>query len=186
MQRISSLGYEQGMKHFGIPITKASIDKIETSGEAFVLDDDLDNNPIPFQVVEVTDIDQLKEWMGNADSDIDSGILEGRILSPHLGNKANGEDDTTELAEAARQYVFGHSSSVSDYRKRIENAFFPFHVAIGGAKRIVVKAGSPLIIRGNVPKIIVADELVFEGKGARIQSLVHLSMKVKKVTIVAE
>ncbi len=165
----------------GIPSKGDDLKSVVVDGGGVVLWTD-DEASAPFEVSLITtpSLEKVKEWMGSPDVVLRESNL---TSTPPLSTVSADNASVDELALAARHFVYNDSATVAAFTPRIEEAFGPFKVQAASADVITIKAGQTLRITGTTPKTIVANELIFEGAGANIESFVHLSMKVGKVVV---
>ncbi len=108
------------------------------------------------------DVDAYKKWIGFPDP-----------ASPGMTRDLPAEPDLELLA---KEYLFGDSRGLGEFKGLIEERFAPFEAMLVTAGRIELRNGSKLIIRG-FPTILVAEELILEqGSSLVVNIQSHLTI----------
>ena len=147
-----------------------------------VLGDDPTSWPFPVKTVTSESLEQVKSWIGNADSVAKQHNVTLSAETDFASLSAETAD-VDQLAAAARHYVYSDSAAVDHLVPAIEKSLGPFPVQVLAASVISIAPGQTLVFEGSVPKVVTADQLIFEGPGANIESFVNLSMTVNTVIV---
>ncbi len=180
---VASPHIEKELARLGLKAADVLQARIETSGGGLSIA--AADTASPLRPVKVTtrSLSELKAWIGNPDEHFENGRLEAAAPAPAIAKGVTAETELSELIEAARHFVYDHSVPIEGSRTLLEDKLGPFEVLVVAATTIVVKAGHPLVIDGDKPVKLVADELIFEGGTAQIDSFVNLRMDIKNVVI---
>ena len=133
--------------------------------------------------LKTADLNVMKRWIGNGDHLFASGTLMASSAPAHLLELGSDTEDLDALVEAGRRFVFGPSSSVAHLKSAIEKNLGPFELKLLVTKKVVIKAGHPLVFDGGKPATLVADQLIFDGATAQLISYVNLKVDATNVTI---
>jgi len=133
--------------------------------------------------IKTSDLSVMKRWIGNGDHLFANGTLLAGAVPAHLSELGPDTDDTDALAEAGRRFVFGPTDAVAHLKPAIEKNLGPFELRLLVSKKVVIKAGHPLVFDGGHPATLVADQIVFDGATAQLISYVNLKVDATNVTI---
>ncbi len=173
--------FEAQLKAFGLPDSSKIAQVVEFGDDEIVtIGDDTSGCPFTVKTLTTKSLDQMKEWIGNSDETVAQEGIELVSASDIKNLHPNAPED---LAAAARQYVYGRSADVAHLKESIEDILGPFELQVLSGGKIIIKAGQTLKYEGTKPKKVLAQELVFEGPGANIESFVNLTMKITSVEV---
>ena len=154
----------------------------DLSGDRVVIGDDPADLPFTAHIVKSRSLKEIKSWIGNSDDTVRAHNI-AMPMQKDLASIDPSQADHETLAHAAKRFVYGDSSAVSSFLDAIDDNLGPFELLVVSADTITIRPGQTLVFDGNTPKVVVADELIFDGAGANIESYVHLSMSIGKVVV---
>jgi hypothetical protein len=125
------------------------------------------------EILVVKNIRELKELNGMPDEVFTSGQMDNHHEVPpafHSLNDAEIGPRHKYICNAISTFLYGNSQLVSSYEDKINELRFPLKVAIFSGKDVIVRAGSPLIIKGTEARPFAAhfDNVTVE-PGAKIE-----------------
>ena len=167
------------LQPMGLSAAEHSTDSMNVDSDV-EFGDDPTSIPFPVHVIKTNSLDQVKTWIGNSDKKTDYNTQAAEM---DFSAMPANTDDLTSLAAAARHYVYQDSDTTNHLVPAIEKGLGPFEVMVAATNVIKIAPGKTLTYSGEKPKVVVADELIFEGKGSKIDSFVHLRMAVKSVVV---
>lgn len=134
-------------------------------------------------IVEVQDVDQMKELAGNKDEHYENGLMQEHHTVPepwpdHLNDLTDatmGPEHRSAVHHAHLVYLYGNSAKVDSYRDIINQTEYPRTVPVFAAEELVVTAAnSPYVITcesGHVYGIVT----IYDGGSIQFEGNVDFS-----------
>ena len=131
-----------------------------------------EESPMLRRVLQTHSLDQYKEWIGVANSQIENGSVmpprEVPTIAPERLEQAKdnlGAAELEDLKRAFDYFVFGNSHVVADYRTAITLHFAPFTAAVYACSQVEIQSGADLEFTG-LPTILLVDRLIIHQGGS--------------------
>lgn len=141
---------------------------------------------IQHKAIEIKNLQKLLAFVG-VKNDINDSKLTGKLKIPppwlkeKSVNDINGHD-MEHLEQALKLILSGYNQVVESYLEPVEKYFFPLTSLVFAAKKVIVKSGSKLVIKGNNhnPVIINYGKLTIE-EGGQIICETNVLMNVQNL-----
>jgi hypothetical protein len=115
-----------------------------------VLSANPDESAIKPHLLEIRDVDEMKELAGNTDEHYENGLMDEHHVIPDewpenlndLDHTSMGPEHRDAVHHAHQVYLYGNSARVASYREIINRTEYPRTVPVFAAEEIVVAASN--------------------------------------------